>query len=293
MHPHNRYLGQHEILSQYTGGVDNCFPPPVRGHLQHSWDAVTPCPDDLETAHGMISFVWSDRARRRLSGRGHQIAIGAPWLYLLRRDPAAGDAVPVFRTADEIADERRAQRLAELAGIDTESEVVEALAARGTVWFPVHGLRGARLARDLAREIARTGPATVVLTDPDDHVESIRIAYESVGIPVRSAGPKTRGIGETGPGWLERLRAIVARHERVASNAVCTELLYGASAGLPVEIAGPPPTSRDDEPSAALMELRSCLGDDAALHEFALAELGHDVLMPKADLTALLDWSRP
>lgn len=289
MHEHNRYLGQAEVLSQYIGGVDHAFPRPVPGHLQHGWHALSVCPADVHPGPWMVSFVWSDIARRRLPG-SRQVVIGAPWLYLLRRENVPAYAVPNYRPSNHMTEQRRLDRLAELEGLPRETASVDTMKG-GTVWFPVHGLRGARCAVELASEIA-TGeaePATVVLTDPDHHIDAIRDAYRSAGLRVLGVGTRTRDVGATGPGQLERLLELFVSHRRVASNALCTSLLFGATAGLSVTVQGPAPVVA--RPSAAGAELTHLLGDDAAVADFAAAELGRDALLTQNDLRALFDWT--
>jgi hypothetical protein len=289
VHEHNRWYGAAEVLSATATRVDHAFPPPVPGHLQHDWDALAPCPA-LAVAASMPSFVWSDAVRRR-SGDGNAVAVGAPWLYLLDRAPEAGLVVPTYRPAEEVAEERRRERMAELAGEVLDVAVVESR-REGALWFPVHDLGGARLAGAVARDLReRHGAATVVLSEPDAHVPAIRAAYQREGHDVTSLGPRERDVGLTGPNVLERLRLLVDRSRCAGGNVPTTWLLHTAAAGVPTEVAGPTPATvpRPAHPRAVGAFLEALPDVDSALR-FAHAEMGSDAVLAPDEIRALFEW---
>lgn len=277
MHDHNRYRGQQEILAQFVGEPDPVFPPPIPGHLQHEWDEFEVCPQPSVLPAGFVFFVWSDRARRRLTRRGQRrlVAIGAPWLYLLERHVVDDWAVPP-----------------PVEATPKGQPVENVLIPDGAAWFPHHGLEGAHLAGMLAHEITvlTPGPVTVVLTAPDAHVGPLRYAYERLGMTVTTLPPRVRPAGWWGPGQLETLRAIVARHRWVASNVLDVALLLGGAAGLRPLVDGPVSAGPGTGRTGRASEMLSGNQRLRAVREYCLTELGEDAMLSAAELRMLLDW---
>lgn len=301
MHSHNQFYGQQEVLAQFAGAVDHAHPPAIPGHLQHCWDLTQSCPGAASLPPGMPSLVWSTAAQHRTASPSgpYSVAIGAPWLYLLRRPADWLDAVPseVYQPEGGEPGKDGKSGKDERSAAEREADCRAAYAARqptpaGTLWFPQHGLHGAHLAQRLAGDIARTedGPVTVMLTEPDHHVEQIRSAYRGEGHKVVAMGHRRREPGRTGPGLLERMLHLMRRHLRVASNGLHTGLLYGAAAGLlPMVYGTAPEQAVPVSPGPARDLLES--GKAGAAQEIAEAELGRDALLTPEELSVLFDWT--
>ncbi|MEU7903208.1 hypothetical protein [Actinoplanes sp. NPDC049118] len=268
MHHANHYYGHSHVLARYCG-LDDADPPRLHGYLQHGWNIGDGLAADHEFVAGTPVLLWSERTRRRAwsLGRRETYVVGSPWAYLLRmeRDP----------------------------GVRRE----------GTIWYPFHGWEGQHVLGDHARLIAEIrdtepGPVTVCLYWQEYRTASVRRRYERAGFRVICHGYRGGRWERLDPEFLRRQSAELRRHRRVASNRLCSAVLYGALAGCEPAVYGDPMLL--DREDLALggperirrqwPELHGPWVDPAAAQEIAVAELGADRLLPPAELTRILGW---
>jgi hypothetical protein len=207
MQAENRAYGHAAVLSEYADFDRTKWIP---GALQHGWNPFDGIGEMDGVWRPLRKFVWSEeneRIGRALGGVRYEV-VGAPWLYLLRLQPAP--AVPPGPPS--------------------------------TVTFPYHPTIHDRVvgsheqyAKDLAGR--EQGSVTVCLQWMDHADAGIREAYTQHGFRVVTFGRGTSGApGCTG--FLRRQRAELLRHTRAVSNRLSTALFYAASLGLEVGIYG-------------------------------------------------------
>jgi hypothetical protein len=271
VHHANHYYGHSAVLARYCG-LDDEPARRIPGYLQHGWNIGDGLAPDHEFVPGVAKFVWSERVRRRAwsLGRRDVYVVGAPWAYLLAMEPAA----PSVRT--------------------------------GTIWYPFHGWEGQHIVGNhegLIAEIkeTETGPVTVCLYWQEYRDKSVRATYEKAGFRVICHGYRGGWWKDLDPGFLYRQLAEQRRHSRVASNRLCSAVLYGTLAGCAPAVYGDP-MQLENEKSAfggqarILREWGDMHGvaiDPAVAHHVATAELGADRLLPPAELRRLFDWPAP
>lgn len=277
----NHVYGHSNILAGYCG-LDPLKPPAIPGVLQHGWNAFDGFTPHLSHLDALQRFVWSRRAERlgrRLSPRVYN-AIGAPWLYLLH-------------TLDNLSDTRE-----------------EITSPRSTIIYPSHSNEFAPLLLDHENnahfylELEQGREITVVLywTEYDD--PRIRKIYEDLGLRTITHGRRSfEYTGGVDSFLLNQYREIV-KHERVVSNKLTTALLYGASLGLQVELAG---DTGDIHIPGLEQNARNVFGENFydklapflylgkpanhdVMFEFAMSELGYDCLLDPTQLTELFGW---
>ncbi|GAB2570623.1 hypothetical protein Aab01nite_05770 [Paractinoplanes abujensis] len=271
VHHANHYYGHSHVLARYCG-LDDAEPPRIHGYLQHGWNIGDGMAPDHEYVPGIAKFVWSERVRRRAwsLGRREVYVVGAPWAYLLAMEPPA--------------DEPR----------------------EGTIFYPFHGWEGQHIVGDhdgLIREIrdTETGPVTVCLYWQEFRDKRVRMLYERAGFRVISHGYRGGWWKDLDPGFLYRQLAEQRRHSRVASNRLCSAIMYGTLAGCEPAVYGDP-MQLEGEKSAfggqarIVREWGSLHGtsiDAEHARTVATAELGADRLLPPAELRRLFQWPRP
>lgn len=274
MHHHNHYYGQAHVLARYCG-VNDRFPPPIPGYLQHGWNIFCGWNPQHEFYPGAWYFAWSDAPRRRgyMLGRRDYRAIGAPWNYLLEMEPDLGT----------VPDEER----------------------EGTLWFLFHGWEGGPISGEHARlvdEIRETepGPVTMSLYYTEFEREEVRRPYEEAGFRVVCFGKRGWYYGGTNRTFLYQQLREMRRHKRVASNRLSTAVLYGASAGCDVAVYGDPMELTGEDTSfggnARIGRLwPELLGkdiDQPVAREIIARELGQDLLHGPEELRLLFGWER-
>lgn len=274
MHHHNHYYGQAHLLARYCG-LNDRFPPPIPGYLQHGWNLFDGWNPQHEFYPGAWRFVWSDGPRRRgyMLGRREYRVIGAPWNYLLAMEPELG-VVP-----------------------EEERE--------GTLWFLFHGWEGGKISGQHARlveEIKETepGPVTMSLYYTEYQRPEIRRAYEDAGFRVISFGARGWDYEGTHRTFLYHQLQEFRRHRRVASNRLSTAVFYGASVGCvpavygdPMELAGEDRAFGGTARIARLWpELIGKEVDLAAAREVVDTELGVAALHSPEELRLLFDWEQ-
>lgn len=274
MHHHNHYYGQAHILARYAG-LDDEFPPRLRGYLQHGWNIGCGWNPDHEFFDGAWRFVWSDGPRRRgyALGRRNYHVVGAPWLYLLDLEPTRG-LVP-----------------------DSERE--------GTLWFLFHGWEGGRIHGDHRRlidEIKETepGPVTVCLYYTEYERADVRRVYERAGFDVICFGKRGFNYRDTDRMFLYKQLEALRRHRRVASNRLATAILYGVSVGCQPAVYGDPMRMDGENPlfggDARIGRLwPELLGKDidyAAARATVDHELGVPWKLSPSDVRMLFDWKQ-
>lgn len=272
MHHHNHYYGQAHILARYAG-LDDAYPPRMRGYLQHGWNIGDGWNPVHEFYDGAWRFTWSDAVRRRghALGRRNYHSIGAPFLYLLDLEPSLG-VVP-----------------------EEERE--------GTLWFLFHGWEGGKIEGDHKRlidEIRETepGPVTFSLYYTEYDRPEIRRSYEDAGFRVVSFGRRGFSYEGTDPRFLYKQLAELRKHKRVAANRLSTAVFYGIAAGCepavygdPMEMAGENPLFGGEARIARLWpEMLGKEIDLAAARATTDLELGVPWMMPPAELRMLFDW---
>lgn len=272
MHHHNHYYGHAHLLARYCG-LDDRFPPPVPGYLQHGWNIFDGWNPQHDFYPGAWHFSWSDAPRRRgyMLGRRRYRAIGAPWLYLLAMEPDLG-VVP---------EEQR----------------------EGTLWFLFHGWEEGPISGEHARlieEIRDTepGPVTMSLYYTEYDRPEVRRPYEEAGFRVVSFGTRGWYYGGTNRTFLYQQLREMRRHRRVASNRLSTAVFYGASVGCDVAVYGDPMELAGEDASfggnARIRRLwPELLGADVpreVAREVVADELGRDALHGPEELRLLFGW---
>jgi hypothetical protein len=271
VHHANHFYGHAHVLAEYCG-LDPAAPPRIDGYVQHGWNVGDGLGPGTPYVPGRPIFVWSEQTRRRSwsMGRRYATVIGAPFLYLLAMRPSE--------------DQQR----------------------EGTIWYPFHGWEGQHVVGDhdgLIAEIRRTepGPVTVCLYWQEYRTRQVRQRYERAGFRVICHGYRGGWWKDLDPGFLYRQLAEQRRHARVASNRLCSAVLYGALAGCAPAVYGDP-MQLEGERSAfggqarierEWADMHGTEVDPAVAREVAIAELGADRLLPPAELRRLLGWPIP
>ncbi|MBM0238395.1 hypothetical protein JNW88_16810 [Micromonospora sp. ATA32] len=272
MHHANHYYGHSHVLARWCG-LDDRDPPRIHGYLQHGWNIG----DGLAADHGFVAgtpvFLWSERTRRRAwsVGRRETYVVGSPWAYLLEMEPAP-------------AAERR----------------------EGTIWYPFHGWEGQHVMGDHARLIAQIkrtepGPVTICLYWQEYQSARLRRQYERAGFRVICHGYRGGWWENLDPEFLHRQLEEQRRHRRVASNRLCSAVLYGALAGCEPAVYGDPMQLEGEKPffggqariRRQWAELHGEQVDPVLAREIAAEELGVDQLVPPAELRRLFRWPNP
>ena len=272
VHHANHYYGHSHVLARYCG-LDDTDPPRIHGYLQHGWNIGDGLAPDHEFVPGVAKFLWSERVRRRAwaLGRRDVYVVGAPWAYLLAMEPE-----PPGQTRE------------------------------GTIWYPFHGWEGQHVVGDhdgLIAEIRRTepGPVTVCLYWQEYRDKRVRAHYERAGFRVICHGYRGGWWKDLDPGFLYRQLREQRRHARVASNRLCSAVLYGTLAGCAPAVYGDP-MRLEGERSAfggqARIErewaaMHGTAVDPEVARATAVAELGADRLLPPAELRRLFRWPAP
>lgn len=273
MHHANHFYGHAHVLARYCG-LDPEQPPRMHGYLQHGWNIGDGLAPDHEFVAGIPTFVWSERTRRRAwsLGRRQVYVVGAPWAYLVRMEPDLG------------AVERR----------------------EGTIWYPFHGWEGQHVEGDhdrLIADIRRTepGPVTICLYWQEYRSVRLRRRYERAGFRVICHGYRGGWWKNLDPQFLYRQLAEQRRHRRVASNRLCSAVLYGVLAGCEPAVYGDP-MHLQRETSAyggqarirrQWAELHGELIDPEIARRAAIEELGADRLLGPAELRRVFRWPAP
>jgi hypothetical protein len=271
VHHANHYYGHSHVLARYCG-LDDADPPRLHGYLQHGWNIGDGLAPDHEFVAGAPLLLWSERTRRRAwsLGRRQTYVVGSPFAYLLTMEPEAREP------------------------------------REGTIWYPFHGWEGQHVVGDhdgLIAEIRRTepGPVTVCLYWQEYQQARLRRRYERAGFRVICHGYRGGWWKDLDPGFLYRQLAEQRRHARVASNRLCSAVLYGTLAGCEPAVYGDPMQLQGERSAfggqarivrewAALHGTRV---DRAEARAIAVDELGADRLLPPAELRRLLRWPMP
>ncbi|MEV0271726.1 hypothetical protein AB0H43_27690 [Hamadaea sp. NPDC050747] len=272
MHHHNHYYGQSHILARYAG-LDDEFPPRLRGYLQHGWNIGCGWNPVHEFFDGAWRFVWSDWPRRRghSLGRRNYHVVGAPWLYLLQMEPTLGVIPPEQR--------------------------------EGTLWFLFHGWEGGKISGDHQRlidEIKETepGPVTISLYYTEYERREIRRHYEKAGFDVVCFGRRGWNYEGTDRRFLYKQLETLRRFKRVASNRLATAIFYGVSVGCepavygdPMELGGENPLFGGVQRIGRLWpEMIGKQVDVAVARQITDEELGRAWVMPPQEMRMLFDW---
>jgi hypothetical protein len=274
MHHHNHYYGQAHILARYCG-LDDRFPPPIPGYLQHGWNIFCGWNPQHEFYPGAWRYVWSDAPRRRglMLGRRDYRVIGSPWSYLLEMEPDLG----------VLPDEER----------------------EGTLWFLFHGWEGGKISGEHQRlidEIKETepGPVTMSLYYTEYERPEVRRFYEQAGFRVICFGKRGFGYEGTNEMFLYHQLREFRRHRRVASNRLSTAVFYGASVGCTPAVYGDPMEMAGEDQAFGgtprVERLWPALhGKDIdldAVRDLVDDELGRPALHSPDELRLLFNWER-
>jgi hypothetical protein len=270
----NHFYGHAHVLARYCG-LDPQAPPRMRGYLQHGWNIGDGLAPGMGYADGSPIFVWSERTRRRAwsVGRRNVVVTGAPWIYLLAMEPHLAVVPPHERI--------------------------------GTIFYPFHGWERQEVRGDhrrlvsLIREV-EPGPVTVCLYWHEFRNRRVRRLYERGGFRIVCHGYRGQWWQRTDAGFLYRQLAELRRHRRVASNRVCTAILYGITAGCEPAVYGDPMTLVGEDHSFGGVDrirrewpqLHGVAPDPDGAREVAEAELGMPFRASPAELRELLGWQR-
>jgi hypothetical protein len=271
VHHANHYYGHSHVLARYCG-LDDTDPPRLHGYLQHGWNIGDGLAPDHEFVAGAPLFLWSERTRRRAwsLGRRQTYVVGSPFAYLLTMEP----------------DPREPRE--------------------GTIWYPFHGWEGQHVVGDhdgLIAEIHRTepGPVTVCLYWQEYQQPKLRKRYERAGFRVICHGYRGGWWKDLDPGFLYRQLAEQRRHARVASNRLCSAVLYATLAGCEPAVYGDPMQLQGEKSAFGgqprivreWAALHGTTVDPAEARAIAVDELGADRLLPPAELRRLFRWPMP
>jgi hypothetical protein len=273
VHHANHYYGHSHVMARYCG-LDDADPPRIHGYLQHGWNIGDGMAPDHQFTPGVASLVWSERVRRRAwaLGRREVYVVGAPMAYLVAMEP----------------------------------EPVDAPRREGTIWYPFHGWEGQHIVGDhdgLIEEIrdTETGPVTVCLYWQEFRDRKVRQTYERAGFRVICHGYRGGWWKDLDGGFLYRQLAELRRHARVASNRLCSAVLYGVLAGCEPAVYGDPMRLRGEKSAfggQARIErewapMHGKKVDLSVARQITVAELGADRLLPPAELRRVLGWPIP
>jgi hypothetical protein len=271
MHHHNDWYGHVRLLARYAGLPTSGAVPRLWGYLQHGWNVHNGFGANTPVTPGMPRLVWSEAARRRgwAEGESGYHVIGAPWTYLLRMVPPAGNAPRA-----------------------------------GTIFYPFHGFEQQQVTGDhraLAGRIAATeaGPVTVCLYWMDYQRRRIRRPYQQRGFRIICHGYRGDKNRPGDADFLYRQLAELRRHARVASNRLSTALLYGASVGCEIGVYGPEMTIQNppavyggnDRIRRLWPRLHQERVPAVLAAAFAEQELGMDHTLGPAELAEVCGWS--
>lgn len=272
----NHWYGHAHVLARYCG-LDDRDPPTIWGVLQHGWHIDHGLGAGHAPPHGFPTFLWSNIGRRRGQAIGWRdyYVIGAPWVYLLTEFPE-----PPPRSERE-----------------------------GTIFYPFHTWEGAdvRIEGDhhrVVEEILATesGPVTACLYYLEYEMPEVRGAYERAGFEVICHGRRGLLRRGTEPDFLYHQHEALVRHRRVASNRMCTAILYGASVGCEAGVYGDPMRYIEnrighgevEDGDARVRRLHPALYgvqlDDEFLQGYTHAELGMGQRATPAELREVLGW---
>jgi hypothetical protein len=265
----NRAYGHARTLSEYAGFDRTRWIP---GALQHGWNPFDGIGMDDGAWRPLPKFVWADdnvRRGKQIGGRNY-LAIGAPWLYLLRGP--RGPARPESPTT-----------------------------SGRTIAFPFHATVHTQLVgshADYARDLA-DGEAgrelTVCLQWLDAANPQTRKVYEDVGATVVTLGRGTSGAPGH-DGFLRRQLKLIGRHDRLVSNRLATCVFYGAAAGLEVGVYGTDMRLHGEEPYADTIipkrwpELHGHSVDPDTARAGWQEQLGERHVLDPASLRELMGW---
>jgi hypothetical protein len=269
VHHANHFYGHAHVLAEYCG-LDRERPPRIDGYVQHGWNVVDGLGGGTPYVSGRPIFVWSEQTRRRAwsMGRRQATVTGSPFLYLLAMYP---DPEP---------------------GTTRE----------GTIFYPFHGWERQGVRGDHQRlidEVVATepGPVTFCLYWHEYHLPEVRALYERAGRVV-CHGYRGQQWRDTDTRFLHKQLAELRRHRRVASNRLCSALLYGAAAGCAPAVYGDPMQLELEDVTTAERirrqwpELHGVDPDPVTASASALAELGAGYLAAPGELRAMLGWRR-
>ena len=272
MDPVNRNYGQHYIYALWASV--RVPPPPIWGHVQHSWMPDSPFRPDSPQSRRWPLFVYSEHNKRmaETAGFGRDqpvIAIGSPFLHLqalLSEGRVAAHDVPPPASESAIFYPRHADGRDEMVDHAQELQV--------------------HLRENLGRDL------TVCLHFNDYSNPTLRDSYRRHGFRVI-----THGWGGN-PQFLVAQYAELLRHGRVVSNMVTTPLWHGAALGLRVEVSGPEfnePTDEDEFTTEHMAKRWPQLYDGRGLSGVeaitaARNELGWDAMRAPRELAQLLGW---
>jgi hypothetical protein len=257
-------------MARYCG-LDETDPPRIHGYLQHGWNIGDGMAPDHEFVPGTPLLVWSERTRRRAwsLGRRHVFTVGAPWAYLVAMEP--------------------------------EQETAE---REGTIFYPFHGWEGQHVQGDHDALIDRIravepGPVTVCLYWQEFRDRRVRQRYQRAGFRVICHGYRGGWWKDIDPGFLGRQLAEQRRHRRVASNRLCSAILYGIVAGCEPAVYGDPMRLAGENSAFGgqeritrqWAELHGEHVDVAVARRVAADELGTDRLLSPRELRLMLGWT--
>lgn len=269
----NSYYGHNAVLARYVG---LSRPRPMLGYLLHGWHPWFPWMPDLEVIRasvprGLPVFAWSERDLEALRGGGidNAVAIGAPFLYLLR-----------------------------MRGVPPRPD------GHSLITFPFHTITDAGFEdawSDYAHYLESVDGfdrITVCLYHVDYDQPRIRSYFEDRGFATATAGSRDD------PSFLDRFYDLVARHTAVTSNRISTALIYGAALARSASLGGPVPAVTEQQTAGHIADegvlterfqrehfSPLLAGLDAGEAErFGRAQLGEESMRSEQELKRILGW---
>jgi hypothetical protein len=263
----NAYYGHEGVLRRYAR-VDHARP--ACGIIQHGWTPGTGIIEPQYLHGPWQKYVWS-RGNEQLAleaGGAPVEAIGAPFLYQLRLQPAAPPA------------------------------------GRSLIAFPFHGTEGDPVAATFSkyaqtlRQLERDGfgPITVCMYWLEHADPALREPFEKAGFAVTTLGHR-----DDNPRFIERFVDLVGQHAFVTSNRIGTAIFYGIAMGRPAFLVGPGMALRSERDPAGervarwtralFPELDYAAFDGSLQADYADRELGAEFVLSPADLRAKFLWN--
>ncbi|MDP4013850.1 MAG: hypothetical protein U0990_02515 [Candidatus Nanopelagicales bacterium] len=217
--------GHRELILQAAGYDMSCL---ILGRIPHGgWTRAETIPQRKvldPIARELPQWMWNEAwvQSARAAGARKVIAIGAPWLYLLR-----------MRNRSTIWETGSVQANNSLAG------------SGRTLLFPVHSCEDdvitfASMPRKVA-DLFDPSRTTVCLAWQDFLCRETRLGFESHGFAVECAGYRgtSHAPGSTAGDRtrvLPNVLALIEAHDLVIADAVSTALIYAASLGKLVQV---------------------------------------------------------
>ncbi len=264
----NLIYGHLQILANECGFTN---PPFLNGHLQHGWNGSDVFSTTALSRIRAKKYVWSTRVAENIAtGKGKNfIAVGAPWLYLLRQQKV---------------------------------ELENHFSSDGVIAYPDHS-QPWEILNNIHPEYSEYlkksfGKVTVSLHWTDYSNINVRKSYEKLGHQVITNGVGTPWLPNFNTNYLKDQLTYLSNNNTFVSNSINTAAFYASSLGLDVIIGGPAGwTDKLDTKryygNFGLDYWKQKLTDKKIRSALWKDELGFRHLLDKKSLRKTLEWESP